>query len=115
MVLLCALVMSAFAHQASPAVAQPTGIDMRAYAAQYTLPDGTLPVLCDWQSGDSQNSTSLCEFCLIAASAHLTPIEASVFAAYQTVSIATGKRPDPAMGSRHLYRLNAPLRGPPLA
>ena len=80
MVLLGALVLAAFAHQVHPHSGNtPVGIDSRAYAAQYTLPDGTLPVLCEksGHSGTHPMGAMPCEFCSLVEKASLcTPEQA---------------------------------------
>ena len=67
--LVAAVVMSAFAHRA--AVAAPTPLDL----AQYVLPDGSLPEICDTSGeGGTGHLHPACEFCLIAgASAPAEP------------------------------------------
>lgn len=75
-VLLVSLVLAAFAHTALPLqIATPAGFDERAYAAQYTLPDGTLPIICDrsGRGGTHHPSAMPCEFCSLADSAALIP------------------------------------------
>lgn len=63
--LIVALVAAAFAHR--PAGPAPSG--MSAFQlAQYTLPDGTLPVFC-LPGEDRAASGAVCEFCLIAGGA----------------------------------------------
>ncbi|MEM9575333.1 MAG: hypothetical protein AAF870_08905 [Pseudomonadota bacterium] len=68
-VLLVSLVLASFAHtvHAHP-VNTPVGFDQRAYAAQFTLPDGTLPIICDktGNGGTHHPSTIPCEFCSLA-------------------------------------------------
>lgn len=70
--LLVSLVLSAFAHTAAPLhAATPDGYDARAYAAQFTLPDGTLSILCDRNGGSSPHHPGAmpCEFCSLADNA----------------------------------------------
>ena len=64
--LLAAVVMSAFAHR--PAVSAPTPLEL----AQYVLPDGTWPDLCLDGSGSAPSHADhgFCDFCLIAGSSH---------------------------------------------
>ncbi len=73
-VLLASLVLAAFAHTApSQNIALPDGIDARAYAAKYTLPDGTLPIVCDrtGKGGTQHPGATPCEFCSLAKSTDL--------------------------------------------
>ena len=68
-VLLASLVLAAFAHTVhTHGVTTPAGFDQRAYAAQFTLPDGTLPIICDktGNGGTHHPSTMPCEFCSLA-------------------------------------------------
>lgn len=61
--LVAAVVMSAFAHRA--AVSEPSPLEL----AQYVLPDGTLPDICDTEGGTgSDHAHPVCDFCLIAGS-----------------------------------------------
>jgi hypothetical protein len=64
--LLAAVVMSAFAHR--PAVSAPTPLEL----AQYVLPDGTFPDLCLNEDGGAPSHAdhAFCDFCLIAGSSH---------------------------------------------
>lgn len=75
-VLLASLVFAAFAHTA-PAlqITTPDGFDERAYAAQFTLPDGTLPIICDrtGNGGTHHPSTMPCEFCSLADNVAFVP------------------------------------------
>ena len=66
--------LAAFAHTAVPLkVSTPEGFDERAYAAQFTLPDGSLPIICDksGNGGTHHPSTMPCEFCSLADNAAL--------------------------------------------
>ncbi|MEM8541424.1 MAG: hypothetical protein AAGF25_10765, partial [Pseudomonadota bacterium] len=67
--LVVSLVLAAFAHTVhTHQVNTPIGFDQRAYAAQFTLPDGTLPIICDktGSGGSHHPSTMPCEFCSLA-------------------------------------------------
>ncbi len=82
--LLASLILAAFAHTAHPLqITTPNGFDERAYAAQYSLPDGTLPIICD-RSGDggTHHPTAMpCEFCSLADNSHLiAPFSATLVA-----------------------------------
>jgi len=68
--LMAAIVLAAFAHR--PAVSAPTPLEL----AQYVLPDGTWPDLCDAQEdgAPSHSHHAFCDFCVIAgASAPAQP------------------------------------------
>lgn len=67
LMLIVALVLAAFAH--SPATS--AAIEKAQYAAAYTLPDGTTPILCDPTGDDDHAGFKQCAFCLIASSASL--------------------------------------------
>ncbi|KPB02587.1 hypothetical protein [Ahrensia marina] len=116
LLLVAALVLASFAHTAySREITAPSGYDIRAFSAQFVLPDGTLPVLCD-QSGDGNshhNSAVPCEFCLIAATALLagahTASSGVLFATVLDVLV-----PEKAIGFRRpLYRTLSQSQAPP--
>ena len=74
LVLIASIVLAAFAHTSTSfTLALPAGIDARAYAAQYVLPDGTLPIPCDKSgSGGTHHSGAIpCEFCSLVENAAL--------------------------------------------
>ncbi|MFZ2102575.1 MAG: hypothetical protein WAU86_18625 [Oricola sp.] len=66
-VLLAAVVLSAFAHR--PLVSDPEPFEL----ARYVLPDGTLPEICTVDEnggGPAKHDHVVCDFCLIAGSSH---------------------------------------------
>lgn len=80
LVLVLALVFASFAHTAyAQNNIAPAGFDERAYAAQFTLPDGTLPILCNKNgNGDTHHASAMpCEFCSLSDNTDFTPINAS--------------------------------------
>lgn len=116
LLLVAALVLASFAHTAySREIMTPSGYDIRAFSAQFVLPDGTLPVLCD-QSGDGNphhNSAVPCEFCLIAA----TALPAGAHTASSGIlfrAVLHVMAPETAIGFRRpLYRTLSQSQAPP--
>lgn len=113
--MLCALalVFVAFAHQpVSAASAQP---DLSAY----TLPDGTLPVLCLTDSGDTDHHKSAwhgngCEACRLSASVILPVPPAASDQKIEPLQSLAIKR-EAALIARHAYPPSAPPQAPPFA
>ena len=114
--MLCAvaLVLLAFAHKPA-AIASEDPIDL----AAYTLPDGTVPVLCLPGSGDQDNHKDAfhgndCEACRLSASFILS-----------VPPVASGAKVEPAKSlaiereavrmARSLFPPSAPPQAPPLA
>ncbi|MAZ18647.1 MAG: hypothetical protein CL535_20265 [Ahrensia sp.] len=107
--LVAAMVMSAFAHRA--AVAEPTAIEL----AQYVLPDGTVPDLCDPVSGgDAGHVHVVCDFCLIAGSAAPAQPVAPTLASPLPVVLAVVLPPRAAPPVTPVALATASKRGPPL-
>ena len=107
-----ALVFAAYAHRAAPSN-YPSDIDL----AQYTLPDGTIPIICltgpDGEPLGSGGQGGGCEFCRIAASIALPDAPADF------VSCAISPRLDFGLPAddipvRQAFSINAPPRGPPI-
>lgn len=115
LIMLCALVLSAFAHRAMPVQNNLAEIDMRAYAAQFTLPDGTLPVLCLQGQSNSPQRSVPCDFCLIASNTLLGEPQLDLATTVQMVSLIALLPHKGENTQQQLYRLYAPLRAPPLA
>lgn len=113
--ILCAiaLVCVAFAHKPVAAEAQP--IDL----AAYTLPDGTVPVLCLPGSGGEDSHKSVwhgtgCEACRLAASFILAVppfVSEAKFQPAQSIAIARKS----ILIARSLYPPSAPPQAPPFA
>ncbi len=113
--MLCALalVFVAFAHQ--PVIAAPSDqIDL----AAYTLPDGTVPVLCLPGSGDQDPHKSAyhgnsCEACRLSASFILaTPPHSGGLKVEPVRSLAIKR--EAVLIARSLYPPAAPPQAPPL-
>ena len=107
--LVAAMVMSAFAHRA--AVAEPTAIEL----AQYVLPDGTVPDLCDPVSGgDAGHVHVVCDFCLIAGSAAPAQPVAPALASPLPIVLAVVLPPRAAPPVNPVELATASKRGPPV-
>ncbi|MEK1890846.1 MAG: hypothetical protein AAAB35_25440 [Phyllobacterium sp.] len=114
--MLCAiaLVFVAFAHK--PIVADADPIDL----AAYTLPDGTIPVLCLPGSGDQDDHHKSswhgtgCEACRLSVS-FILPVPPFVSGAkvQPAQSLATERKA--ILIARSLYPPSAPPQAPPLA
>lgn len=105
-----ALVFAAFAHRP----VQPDFPDDFGIAA-YTLPDGTIPVICLTGPDGKPNGNaggSRCEFCRIASATALPepPVEFAPCAIEVTL---TFNPPIIAAPTRQVFSGNAPVRGPP--
>jgi len=106
--LVAAVVMSAFAHRA--AVAEPTALEL----AQYVLPDGTFPDLCDPGSDGAGHVHDFCDFCLIAgASAPAQPVSPAL-ASPLPVVLAVVLPPRAAPPVTPVELATASKRGPPV-
>jgi len=106
--LVAAVVMSAFAHRA--AVAEPTSLEL----AQYVLPDGTFPDLCDPGGDGAGHAHAFCDFCLIAgASAPAQPV-APALASPLPVVLAVVLPPRAAPPVTPVELATASKRGPPV-
>ena len=116
-VLLASLVLAAFAHTALPLhVTTPDGFDERAYAAQYTLPDGTLPVICDRTGrGGTHHPTAMpCEFCSLADSAaFLPPLSSKAIGACDT-GLENSRTLKTLAFAKTLLGLHGASRAPPV-
>jgi hypothetical protein len=112
-VLIMALVMAAHAHRVWANDDAFAVTDRAGYAAQYTLPDGTLPVLC--QPGGQRHHAHqyACDFCLIAGAASV-PDMADDFFAMAGASPVQRSNLAPLHAGRKLYRIYAALRAPPM-
>ncbi|UXN65644.1 hypothetical protein N8E89_08640 [Phyllobacterium sp. A18/5-2] len=114
--MLCALalVFVAFAHQ--PIEAGTGGqIDL----AAYTLPDGTVPVLCLPGSGDKDLHTSSwhgtgCEACRLSGS-FILPAPASTAGPKVQPARSLAIKREAILIARSLYPPSAPPQAPPLA
>jgi hypothetical protein len=113
--ILCALALLclSFAHT-SPAVERPIPASE---IAAYTLPDGTIPILCLPGQGDGEKHHTHsfgngCEACRIASSV-LLPTPADVIG--QTIAVAADKPLPPLRKTAfaQLLRPNASPRAPP--
>ncbi|MEM5500152.1 hypothetical protein WNY59_00970 [Ahrensia kielensis] len=117
LLLVAALILASFAHTAfSRETVAPSGYDARAFSAQFVLPDGTLPVLCE-QSGDGtphHSSPVPCEFCSIAGAAlSIGSLADSVF--YRFATALEIKMPEATDNLfRPLYRTFAQSQAPPI-
>jgi len=105
-----ALVFAAFAHRpVQPAF--PGDFDI----AAYTLPDGTIPVICligtdGKPAGNAGNSR--CEFCRIASATALPEPPGDFVPCAIEVTLAFNP-PIIAAPTRQAFSGNAPVRGPP--
>jgi len=109
-----ALVFVAFAHKPI-AVASENPIDL----AAYTLPDGSVPVLCLPGSGDQDAHKDAlhgknCEACRLSASFNLPVPHASSGAKVEPAKSLAIKR-EAVRIARSLYPPSAPPQAPPLA
>ncbi|MGB7433295.1 MAG: hypothetical protein WA921_12595 [Ahrensia sp.] len=108
--LVAALVLAAFAH--SPATT--TAIEKAQFAAAYTLPDGSLPVLCDPNGNDENAGFDRCAFCIIATGAALNGSDnsASCIIAFFAETVRFSKTFAAAPVASRLLTTSAP-RAPP--
>jgi hypothetical protein len=107
--LVAAVVMSAFAHRA--AVAEPTPLEL----AQYVLPDGSLPDICNSGSGDGAGHVHvICDFCLIAGSAAPAGPVAPALASPLRIVLAVVLPPRDAPPVVTVELATASKRGPPV-
>lgn len=117
LMLIAALILASFAHTAfSRGLEIPAGYDSRAFSAQFVLPDGTLPVLCDQSGGGNplHNSAVPCEFCSIANTAlPVHPQTLSVVCHFKHVAHIVVS--DISSGyARPLYRTLSQSQAPPV-
>lgn len=107
--LVAAVALSAFAHRA--AVAEPTALEL----AQYVLPDGTFPDLCDPVTGGGAGHFHVvCDFCLIAGSAAPAQPVAPALASPLPVVLAVVLPPRAAPPVKPVELSTASKRGPPV-
>lgn len=112
--MLCALalVFVAFAHQ--PVSAAPAQPDLSAY----TLPDGSLPVLCLTDTGGDKDHHSSawhgngCEACRLASSVILPMPPMTAGQKVEPLQSLANKR-EAALIARHAYPPSAPPQAPP--
>ena len=112
--MLCALalVFVAFAHQ--PVSAAPALDDLSAY----TLPDGSLPVLCLTDTGNKKDHHKTawhgtgCEACRLVSSVIL-PVPATVASSKIEPLQSLAIKREAALIARHAYPPSAPPQAPP--
>lgn len=107
--LVAAVVLSAFAHRA--AINGPTPFEL----AQYALPDGSIPDICNSGSGDGSGHVhAICDFCLIAGSAAPAQPGAPVLASPLPIVLAVALPPRAAPPVTPVELATASKRGPPV-
>jgi hypothetical protein len=117
--LICAFALCALAFAHTPIDARAFGIPLSEVAA-YTLPDGTVPVLCLATSGhdDHQRHSGLgpngCEACRLSA-ALLLPAASYVETVRTTLSAHLPLPPRLDVPGRPPFQPNAAPRAPPVA
>jgi len=110
--LVMAVIATAFAHSANTQAPTQNSTYSVDYAALYMLPDGTVASVC--QSGDPNQSAawSECEFCLISGSAGL-PETRATGCAHPGIAAFAYHANGSQNAERKLYRLYAATRAPP--
>lgn len=115
-VLLLSLILAAFAHTVpSQQIKTPIGIDHRAYAAQFTLPDGTLPIICEriGDGGTHHPYAMPCEFCTLADNAVFLPAFSNKFALDCGSGLEDLQLARPLTLTKNLHGLHGASRAPP--
>lgn len=113
--LLASLILAAFAHTAPLQITTPIGFDERAYAAQFTLPDGSLPIICD-RSGDGGThhpAAMPCEFCSLADNTALIAPFSEKLLAICGAALENKLPPKSTYLARTLHGLHSASRAPP--
>lgn len=115
-VLLASLVLAAFAHTThTHEITTPAGFDQRAYAAQFTLPDGTLPIICDKTgNGGRHHPTAVpCEFCSLADNTALISPFSQKFIRVCTEGVSNPLSKTTLVFAKPLMGLHGASRAPP--
>ena len=105
-----ALTLVAFAHR-PVALPETSGFDL----AAYTLPDGSVPVLCITDDGDGSSGhagSGSCEFCRIATSIVLPAPSGDFVACGEKLKLVFAVPRETVLPARTLTR-SQPARGPP--
>ncbi len=107
--LVAAVALSAFAHRA--AVAGPSALEL----AQYALPDGSLPDICNPGGGGGAGHVhAFCDFCLIAGASAPAQPAAPVLASPLPVVLAVALPHRTAPPVTPVELATASKRGPPV-
>lgn len=110
-----AFLFSAFSHD--PLAPEPwsEAIKQAHYAAEYVLPDGTVPERChDFHQGPGEHRQGACEACRIASFSWIPVIGLAEILDFKAANDGVWPPAKPIVLMRACYRLTGPSRAPPI-
>ncbi|MEN0000963.1 MAG: hypothetical protein AAF940_08770 [Pseudomonadota bacterium] len=109
-----ALLFSAFAHDPLAPPPWSEAIEQAHYAAEYMLPDGTVPERChDFADDHGEHRLGGCESCRIASFSWMPDFGVAEALIYSETANAVWPPVETQPLLRACYRLNGPSRAPP--